>query len=108
MHPDEVTVQQMKEALDNRQLGVRVIDVREPGEYEIARVDGVPLLPLSQLARRYTELDPEQPYFIHCKMGGRSLQAVEFLRQHGFKHVKSVRGGITAWSREIDATVPTY
>ena len=108
MHPDEVTVQQMKEALDNPRLGVRVIDVREPDEYEIARVAGVPLLPLSQLAGRYTELDPEQPYFIHCKMGGRSLQAVEFLRQHGFKNVKSVRGGITAWSSEIDGTVPRY
>lgn len=108
MNPDEVTVQQMKSVLENPKLGIRVIDVREPDEHRIAHVDGVPLLPLSQLAQRYTELDPQQSYYIHCKMGGRSLQAVQFLRQHGFKEVKSVKGGITAWSKEIDPSVPRY
>ena len=107
-NPDEVTVQDMKKALDNLSLNVKVIDVREPFEYDIAKVEGVPLLPLSQLNERFTELDPNQQYYIHCKVGARSLQALGFLRQQGFKYVKSVKGGITAWSDEIDPNVPKY
>ena len=106
--PDEVTVQDMKRALENPALGIRVIDVREPDEYEIAHVDGVPLLPLSQLEERFTELDPNQQYYLHCKAGGRSMKALNFLRQQGFKSLKSVKGGITAWSAEIDSQVPGY
>jgi adenylyltransferase/sulfurtransferase len=108
MNPDEVTVQDMKRALDDPKLGIQVIDVREPDEYEIARVEGVPLLPMSQLQERFTELDPNRQYYIHCHAGGRSLRAVHFLRQQGFKHLKSVKGGITAWSDEIDPSVPKY
>jgi molybdopterin/thiamine biosynthesis adenylyltransferase/rhodanese-related sulfurtransferase len=108
MHPDEVTVQDMKRALDDPKLGIKVIDVREADEYEIAHVDGVPLLPLSQLEQRFTELDPNQQYYIHCKMGGRSMKALQFLRQQGFKYLKNVKGGITAWSDEIDNSVPKY
>jgi adenylyltransferase/sulfurtransferase len=108
MHPDEVTVQEMKQALENASLGIIVIDVREPEEYAIAQVAGVSLLPLSQLAHRYTELDPTATYYIHCKAGGRSMQALQFLRQQGFSKLKSVKGGITAWSNEIDPAVPKY
>jgi adenylyltransferase/sulfurtransferase len=107
-NPDEVTVQDMKQALDNPALGIKVVDVREPDEYEIAKVAGVPLLPLSQLNSRFTELDPNQQYYLHCKAGVRSLKALNFLRQQGFKYVKSVKGGITAWSDEIDRNVPRY
>jgi adenylyltransferase/sulfurtransferase len=71
-------------------------------------VKGVPLLPLSQLAARFGELDREQAYYIHCKAGGRSLKALQFLREQGFKNLKSVKGGILAWSAEIDAKVPKY
>jgi adenylyltransferase/sulfurtransferase len=53
-------------------------------------------------------LDPDQPYYLHCKAGGRSMKALAFLRERGFKHLKSVKGGITAWSDEIDPTVPKY
>ncbi|PWU18219.1 MAG: molybdenum cofactor biosynthesis protein MoeB [Verrucomicrobia bacterium] len=108
MHPDEVTVQEMKSALDDPALGIKVIDVREPQEQQIARVEGVPLIPLSQFAERFRELDPQQSYYIHCKMGGRSMQAVQFLKQQGFKNVKSVRGGIEAWAEEIDPSVSKY
>jgi adenylyltransferase/sulfurtransferase len=107
-HPDEVTVQDMKQALDDPKLGIKVIDVREPDEYEIAHVKGVPLLPLSQLQERFTELDPNQHYYLHCKAGVRSLKALGFLREQGFKYLKSVKGGITAWSDEIDSNVPRY
>jgi adenylyltransferase/sulfurtransferase len=108
VNPDEVTVQDMKKALDDPKLGIKVIDVREPDEYEIAHVKGVPLLPLSQIQQRFTELDPNQHYYLHCKAGVRSLKALGFLREQGFKFLKSVKGGITAWSDEIDSNVPRY
>jgi sulfur-carrier protein adenylyltransferase/sulfurtransferase len=108
MHRDEVTVQDMKQALDDPRKGIKVIDVREPDEHTLAHVEGVPLLPLSQLLQRFRELDPDQPYYLHCKAGGRSMKALEFLRQQGFKNIKSVKGGIDAWSDQIDPTVPKY
>ena len=107
-HPDEITVQDMQKALENASLGIRVIDVREPDERKIARIDGVPQFPLSRLAQQFTELNPNQAYYLHCKSGGRSMKALRFLREQGFKHLKSVRGGITAWSEEIDPDVPQY
>src|SRR5437667_1078990 len=67
--PDEVTVQEMKRALDDPKLGIRVLDVREPDEYQIAHINGVPQVPLSALAQRFTELDPNIHYYIHCKSG---------------------------------------
>ena len=108
VNPDEVTVQEMKKALDDPKLGIKVIDVREPDEYQIARVDGVPLFPLSTLPQKFTELDPNQQYYLHCKAGVRSLKALNFLREQGFKYLKSVKGGINAWSDEIDHNVPKY
>jgi sulfur-carrier protein adenylyltransferase/sulfurtransferase len=107
-NPDEVTVQDMKQALDNPSLGIKVLDVREPDEYVIAKVAGASLLPLSQLAERCSELDPDQAYYLHCKAGVRSLKALQFLRQKGFKQLKSVKGGISAWSESIDPGVPKY
>jgi molybdopterin/thiamine biosynthesis adenylyltransferase/rhodanese-related sulfurtransferase len=107
-NPDEVTVQEMKRALDDPKLGIRVIDVREPDEHQIAHIDGVPLIPLGTLPQRFTELDPNQTIYIHCKSGVRSLKAVHYLKEQGFKYVKSVKGGIGAWADEIDSSVPKY
>src|SRR6267143_5767980 len=107
-NPDEVTVHDMKKALAEPKLGIRVIDVREPDEYQIAHVDGVPLYPLSVLPQRFTELDPNQQHYIHCKSGVRSLRALQFLRERGYKYLKSVKGGINAWADEIDHSVPKY
>ncbi|MBI3192409.1 MAG: molybdopterin-synthase adenylyltransferase MoeB, partial [Pedosphaera parvula] len=107
-HPEEVTVQEMKRALDDPKLGIRVIDVREPDEYEIAHIVGVPQIPLSMLAKRFTELDPNQALYLHCKSGVRSMKAVQFLRERGFKYTKSVKGGIMAWADEIDPSIPRY
>jgi len=68
----------------------------------------VPLLPMSELRTSLTELGQNQQCYLHCRVGMRSLQALSFLRQQGFKYVKSVKGGITAWSEEIDSNVPRY
>ena len=65
----------MKKALDNPSLGIKVIDVCEADEYEIAKVEGLPLLPLRQLQKRFTELDPNSQCYIHCKVGMLSLGA---------------------------------
>jgi adenylyltransferase/sulfurtransferase len=107
-NPDEVTVQEMKKALDDPKLGIKVIDVRESFEYEIARIEGVPLLPMSELQNRFTELDPNTQYYLLCKVGARSHSAAEFLREQGFKYVKNVKGGTNAWSDEIDRNLPRY
>ena len=107
-NPDEVSLQEMKKALDTPSLGIKVIDVREPDEQQIARIAGVPLVPLSTLPQRFTDLDPNVQYYIHCKSGVRSLKALRFLREQGFKYVKSVKGGINGWSDEIDPSVPKY
>src|SRR5436853_6074512 len=80
-NPDEVTVQEMKKALDNPKLGIKVIDVREPDEYQIAHINGIPLIPLGSLPQRFTELEPNQTLYIHCKSGIRSLKAVKFLQE---------------------------
>jgi len=107
-NPDEVSLQEMKKALDTPSLGIQVIDVREPDEQQIARIAGVPLVPLSTLPQRFTDLDPNVQYYIHCKSGVRSLKALRFLREQGFKYVKSVKGGINGWSDEIDPSIPKY
>ncbi len=107
-NPDEVDVKEMKRALDDPKLGIKVIDVRDPDEYQIAHIKGVPQIPLGSLPQRFTELDPNQTIYLHCKSGKRSMKALEFLRQQGFKYVKSVKGGIEAWSDQIDHNVPKY
>ena len=91
-----------------RKENVKVLDVRDPDEYEIAHIKGVPQIPLGSLPQRFTELDPNQQIYLHCKSGVRSMKALKFLREQGFKYVKSVKGGISAWSDEIDHNVAKY
>src|SRR5580698_1491268 len=107
-NPDEVTVQEMKRAYDDPKLGIKIIDVREYDEFEISHIKGIPQIPLDTLPQRFTELDPNTQYYIHCKSGVRSMKALKFLREQGFKYVKSVKGGINAWADEIDHSVPKY
>ncbi|HYV27184.1 MAG TPA: molybdopterin-synthase adenylyltransferase MoeB [Candidatus Eisenbacteria bacterium] len=108
VNPDEVSVQEMKRALNDPGLGIKVLDVRDPDEYQICHVNGVPQIPLASLPQRFTELDPNQTIYVHCKSGVRSLKAVKFLQEQGFKYAKSVKGGINAWSDEIDHSVAKY
>ncbi len=84
-----------------------LLDVREPYEYKIANLDGH-LVPLGELPQRMSEVDPNKKIVVHCKMGGRSQQAAEFLKQAGYQHVENLAGGITAWSNNVDPTVPKY
>jgi sulfur-carrier protein adenylyltransferase/sulfurtransferase len=102
----EVTVGELKKRLDNGE-GLSVLDVREPHEYEVANI-GARLIPLGELPDRLEELDKDAPLAVHCKTGGRSAKAVKILQDAGFQNAFNVQGGITAWSEEIDPSVPRY
>ncbi|MFZ3374201.1 MAG: molybdopterin-synthase adenylyltransferase MoeB [Chthoniobacterales bacterium] len=85
-----------------------LIDVREPFEYEIARIDGARLIPLGEISERLDELSGEQPIVVHCHTGKRSAQAARLLQQRGFANVYNLEGGVDAWSDQIDPSVPKY
>ncbi len=105
----EITVRELKEKLDAGEE-VAVLDVREPHEYEVANLEaqGAKLIPLGDLPNRLSELNQNDEIAIHCKTGGRSAKAVKILQDAGFGNVYNVEGGITAWSEEIDPSVPKY
>ncbi len=88
---------------------IQLIDVRQPDEYAFARIEGSKLIPLGEIISRMSEIDPDRETVIHCKMGGRSARAIEALQRSGFKGIlKNLKGGITAWSNEVDPRVPKY
>jgi molybdopterin/thiamine biosynthesis adenylyltransferase/rhodanese-related sulfurtransferase len=102
----EISVEELKRRLDAKEE-VFILDVREPHEYQICNLNGH-LIPLNDLPKRMNELDPDREVVVHCKMGGRSAKAVEFLHKSGFTKVKNLTGGILAWSDKIDPKVPKY
>jgi sulfur-carrier protein adenylyltransferase/sulfurtransferase len=84
-----------------------VLDVREPNEYQICNLGGH-LIPLNDLPKRVSELDSNREIVVHCKLGGRSAKAVDFLRQSGFSKVHNLDGGINAWAERVDPKMPKY
>jgi adenylyltransferase/sulfurtransferase len=96
--PDEVAVADLQRALEQPELGITVVDVREAEEWRSGHLAGARHLPLSAIAERAAELDPRGVYYVHCQVGVRSLRAVAWLKAHGFGEVKSVQGGLTAWT----------
>jgi adenylyltransferase/sulfurtransferase len=87
---------------------LEVIDVRDPHEWQICRIEGARLVPLGTLPERLHEFDSSRTYVLHCKSGARSAKAVEVLRKAGFRRLHNLKGGILAWSRDVDPSVPTY
>jgi rhodanese-related sulfurtransferase len=85
-----------------------VIDVREDWELQLARIPDVLHLPMSQVPSRTHELSPDVETIVMCHAGGRSLRVAHFLANQGFTNVANLSGGISAWSEEVDATVPRY
>ncbi len=102
----EISAEELKQKLDAGE-DLFLVDVREPHEYEIANIGGY-LIPLGKLAERIHELDGSREIVAHCKGGVRSAKAVDLLQKAGFKNVKSLRGGILAWSEKVDPKVPKY
>ncbi len=103
----EIEPTQLKARLDAGE-DVFVLDVRNPDEFAICRIDGSELIPLPQLLEGIHQLDSARETVVHCHSGLRSAQAVNFLRDIGFAKVKNLRGGIDAWSTDVDPSVPRY
>ena len=104
----EITPEEVKSKLDAAEA-FTVLDVREPWEFETARIDGAKLMPMGDIpSRAHQELDPEAHVVVVCHHGVRSMNVTVWLRQQGFESVQSLRGGIDRWSREIDPSVPLY
>lgn len=106
-HPqNDMTVEELKSRLD-RGEEIFILDVREPQEYALCNLGGH-LIPQGELPNRIRELDPSRDIVVHCRTGIRSAQASELLRQMGFKKVRNLAGGIDAWARRIDRSMPRY
>jgi adenylyltransferase/sulfurtransferase len=105
----QITATDLKKKLDSGE-DFLLLDVREQNEWDIARIPGAQLFPLSTLQQKHGDLaaHKKKEIVIHCKMGGRSMQACQFLQTQGYTNVVNVQGGITAWSNEVDTSVPKY
>jgi rhodanese-related sulfurtransferase len=85
-----------------------LLDVREPWEHETARIEGSQLVPMGEIPARVAELDAEREIVAICHHGGRSMQVAMFLEKNGFANVHNLSGGVDAWSRTVDPSVPLY
>jgi adenylyltransferase/sulfurtransferase len=102
----DITPTELAERVKTNHL--KLIDVREPHELEISRIQNATNIPLGQLAARLSELDSAEDMVLFCKSGARSTRALELLTSAGFKKVKNLKGGINAWAREVDKNLPIY
>ncbi len=103
----EISVAELKALLDARKP-LKIIDVRESHEYDICRIPGSKLIPLSEFVQRIPELDSAEELVLHCHHGMRSMKALDLLRSAGFRKIKSLHGGIDAWAEEVDPEMPRY
>lgn len=105
---DEISATELKQRLDQGD-DIQIIDVREANEVAIGVIPNSVHIPLAQVLNRADEIDPTRETVVHCKMGGRSARAIEALQRSGFTgHLMNLKGGITAWSNEVDPSVPKY
>jgi len=104
----KITPQDVKSKLDGKEP-FTLLDVREPWEFEAAHIEGAKLIPMGDVpSRAHQELDPEEHIVVVCHRGIRSMNVAVWLRQQGFEQAQSMRGGIDAWSRQVDGKVPVY
>lgn len=103
----EITPVELKKKMDAGEKPF-ILDVREPNEYQINRIEGSTLIPLGELPRRYQELPKDREIVAQCKMGARSAKAMDFLKSVGFPNVKNLRGGIIEWIDTVDPSQPKY
>jgi len=104
----EITATELKQRLDNGD-DIQILDVREANEVAVARLPNTIHIPLGQVINRMSEIDPTRETVVHCKMGGRSARAIDALQRSGFTgDLLNLAGGITAWSNDVDPSVPKY
>jgi len=104
----EISATELKQRLDDGD-DLQIVDVREANEVAFARLPNSIHIPLAQVVNRMSEIDPSRETVVHCKMGGRSARAIEALKRAGFSgKLLNLSGGITAWSNDVDPSVPKY
>ncbi|MEO6333730.1 MAG: rhodanese-like domain-containing protein, partial [Pyrinomonadaceae bacterium] len=105
---EEISATDLKRRLDAGE-DIQLIDVRQPEEWAFAQIEGAKLIPMGEILNRMDEIDETRETVLHCKAGMRSANAVQALQRAGFKgDLKNLKGGITAWSNEVDPKVPKY
>jgi len=103
----EITPIQLKQMMDD-EVPFVLIDVREPHEYDICKIPGSTLIPLGDVPKRMNGLNSADEIVVHCRSGMRSAQAVDLLMKAGFRKIHNLKGGILAWSDQVDPSVPKY
>ena len=91
-----------------RAAGALLLDVRHAWEIALAPVPDAVHIPMDQVPERISELDPTRETVVICRSGGRSLRVAQFLERQGFRSVANLTGGVLAWSREVDPSIPEY
>ena len=104
---ESITPTELKARMDRGDQPM-ILDVRNPEEIAICRIEGSKVIPLPELANRLGELDANQPLVVHCKSGVRSQKAITLLKEHGFRRLINLTGGILAWIDEVDPSLPRY
>ncbi|WP_020157500.1 rhodanese-like domain-containing protein [Methylobacter marinus] len=107
MSVKQISATELNNKIQNEEA-LFLLDVREPNEFQYARIDKSVLIPLNQIPQRIGELDPQQNIVVICHHGVRSQQAANYLVHCGFEKISNLTGGIDAWSRECDSSVPRY
>jgi len=103
----EITVRELKDKLDNKE-SFQLIDVREQFEYEMANISGE-LIPMQDIIEQYDRIESDKPVIIHCRSGNRSAVVIQELeKRFGLTNLYNLKGGIIAWSNEIDPNIPKY
>ncbi|HEY6231292.1 MAG TPA: rhodanese-like domain-containing protein [Pyrinomonadaceae bacterium] len=104
----EITATELKQRIDNGD-DLQIVDVREDNEVAVAKIPNTIHIPLGQVLNRMSEIDPARETVVHCKLGGRSARAIDALQRSGFTGtLLNLTGGITAWSNDVDPSVPKY
>ncbi len=104
----EITATELKKTMGAGE-DVQLIDERQPDEFAFAKIEGAKLIPLGEIMPRMNELDDSKELILQCKAGGRSAQAIEFLTRAGYQgKMSNLKGGITAWSNNVDPKIPKY
>ncbi len=105
----QLTAQQLQSLMEAAPAArPRLLDVREPWEFQLARIDGSELVPMREIPNQVEQLERTHPTVVICHHGTRSLQVVAFLERAGFKNLHNLQGGIDAWARQVDTRVPLY
>ena len=104
----QISATQLRDLLDGENAKPVLLDVREPWEWQLARIEGAEHVPMNQVPVQAGDWDKTHPRVVICHHGMRSLQVVAFLERQGFSNLHNLQGGIDAWSRQVDARVPVY